>query len=61
LRLDSGKYPKVHKQALKHAYEETGGTGVPLLVIGNRTLTGLQDEETLGAVIEQEMAGSREG
>jgi hypothetical protein len=30
------------------------GPGVPLFVIGNRVLTGLQDRETLEAAIEEE-------
>ena len=44
------------ERALRHAYEEAGGTGVPMFVIGDRTLTGLQDRATLEAVIEKELA-----
>jgi hypothetical protein len=32
-----------------------------MFVIGDRALTGLQDRETLEAVIEEEMAESKEG
>jgi predicted DsbA family dithiol-disulfide isomerase len=54
--LRSRKYREAHLQALRHAYEEAGVTGVPMFVIGGRTLTGLQDRETLEAVIEEELA-----
>ena len=52
--LRSRKYRQAHQQALRHAYEEAGVTGVPMFVIGGRVLTGLQDRETLEAVIEAE-------
>src|SRR5262245_55511436 len=55
--LRTRKYREVHRGALRHAYEEAGITGVPMFVIGGRTLTGLQDRETVEAVIEQEPAG----
>jgi len=51
------KYQKVHQQALRHAYEEAGVTGVPMFVIGSQVLTGLQNRETLEVVIEEELAG----
>jgi len=51
--LRSRKYREIHRQALRHAYDEAGVTGVPMLVIGNEVLTGLQDKETLEAVIEK--------
>ena len=35
------KYREVHQRALRHAYEEAGVTGVPMFVIGDKTLTGL--------------------
>ena len=54
--LTSRKFREAHQQALRHAYEEAGGTGVPMFVIGDRTLTGLQDRATLEAVIEKELA-----
>jgi predicted DsbA family dithiol-disulfide isomerase len=53
--LRTRKYQETHRRALRHAYEEAGVTGVPLFVIGSQTLTGLQDRETLEAVIEEEM------
>ena len=58
--LRTRKYREAHQQALRHAYEEAGVTGVPMFVIGNQVLTGLQDRETLEAVIEEEGQG-REG
>lgn len=59
--LKSRKYRELHQQALRHAYEEAGGTGVPMFVIGDQMLTGLQDRETLEAVIEKELAASEGG
>jgi len=54
--LRSRKSREAHRRALRHAYEEAGVTGVPMFVIGGRTLTGLQDRETLEAVIDEELA-----
>ena len=54
--LKSRKFREAHQRALRHAYEEAGGSGVPMFVIGDRTLTGLQDRATLEAVIEKELA-----
>src|SRR4051812_45828652 len=51
--LGTRKYRDAHQRALRHAYEEAGVTGVPMFVIGNQVLTGLQDKETLRAVIEE--------
>src|SRR5437016_4991015 len=51
--LRTRKYREAHQQALRHAYEEAGVTGVPMFVIGSQVLTGLQDRETLEAVIEE--------
>jgi predicted DsbA family dithiol-disulfide isomerase len=59
--LRKRKYREGHQRALRHAYEEAGVTGVPMFVIGDQTLTGLQDRETLEAVIEAEAAASKEG
>ena len=59
--LKSRKYREAHQQALRHAYEEAGGTGVPMFVIGDQTLIGLQDRATLEAVIEKELAASEGG
>jgi predicted DsbA family dithiol-disulfide isomerase len=50
------KYREAHRQALRHAYEEAGVTGVPMFGIGSQVLTGLQDRETLEAVIDEELA-----
>jgi len=55
--LRTRKYREAHQQALRHANEEAGVTGVPMFVIGSRALTGLQDRETLEAVIEKERKG----
>lgn len=54
--LRTRKYRDAHRRALRHAYEEAGVTGVPMFVIGDQVLTGLQDRETLEAVIGQEAA-----
>lgn len=58
--LTSRQYREAHQQALRQAYERVGQTGVPTFVIGNQTLTGLQDRETLEAVIDQELASKEE-
>jgi predicted DsbA family dithiol-disulfide isomerase len=55
--LRTRKYREAHQQALRHAYEEAGVTGVPMFVIGSEVLTCLQDRETLEAVIEGERKG----
>jgi predicted DsbA family dithiol-disulfide isomerase len=54
--LRNRKYREAHQRALRHAYQEAGVTGVPMFVIGGQVLTGLQDQETLEAVIEDELA-----
>jgi predicted DsbA family dithiol-disulfide isomerase len=59
--LRTRKYRQAHRQALRHACEEAGVTGVPMFVIGSRVLTGLQGRETLEAVIEEELTASHEG
>ena len=59
--LKSRKYREAHQRALRNAYDEAGGTGVPMFVIGTPVLTGLQDRATLEAVIEKELAASDEG
>jgi predicted DsbA family dithiol-disulfide isomerase len=53
--LRTRKYRGAHQRALRHAYEEAGVTGVPMFVIGERVLTGLQDRRTLQAVIDEEL------
>ena len=55
--LRTRNYREAHRRALRHAYEEAGVTGVPMFVIGDQALTGLQDRETLEAVIEKERKG----
>jgi predicted DsbA family dithiol-disulfide isomerase len=57
--LRTRKYKEAHQQALRHAYQEVGVTGVPMFVIGSQVLTGLQDRETLEAVIQEEMGRMR--
>ena len=57
--LRTRKYREAHRQALRHAYEEAGVSGVPMFVIGDQVLTGLQDRGTLEAVIEQASAASK--
>jgi predicted DsbA family dithiol-disulfide isomerase len=57
--LRSRKYREAQRRALRHAYEEAGVSSVPMLVIGGRTLTGLQDRETLEAVIDEELARTK--
>jgi predicted DsbA family dithiol-disulfide isomerase len=51
--LRTRKYREAHRRELRHAYEEAGVTGVPMFVIGEQALTGLQDRKTLEAVIEK--------
>lgn len=59
--LRSRKYREAHQRALRHACEEAGVSGVPMFVIGDRVLTGLQDRGTLETVIEEETTASQEG
>jgi predicted DsbA family dithiol-disulfide isomerase len=54
--LRTRKYREAHRRALRHAYEEAGVTGVPMFVVGDRVLTGLQDRGTLEAVIEEDLS-----
>lgn len=54
--LRTRKYQATHQQALRHAYKEAGVTGVPMFEIGSQVLTGLQDQQTLEAVIEEQLA-----
>jgi predicted DsbA family dithiol-disulfide isomerase len=58
--LKNRMYREAHQRALHHAYQEASVTGVPMFVIGNQTLTGLQDWETLEAVVEKELATFKE-
>src|SRR5262249_5883479 len=57
--LRTRKYREAHRRALRQTYEEAGVTGVPMFVIGDQVLTGLQDKETLEAVIENEQKGPK--
>ena len=59
--LRTGKYREAHQRALRHAYQEAGVSGVPMFVIGGQVLTGLQGRETLAAMVEEELAASKEG
>lgn len=53
--LRARTYREAHRRALRVAYE-LGVTGVPMFVVGDHILTGLQDAETLAAVIREEVA-----
>ena len=59
--LRTRKYRDAHQEALRHAYGEAGVTGVPVFLIGGQVLTGLQDRETLEAVIEEGLADGHLG
>jgi predicted DsbA family dithiol-disulfide isomerase len=50
--LQTRRYREAHRQALRHAYDEAGVTGVPMFLIGDEVLTGLQDAAALEAAIE---------
>ena len=51
--LDSREYASRVEKLLRHAQDEMGITGVPLFVIGDRTLMGLQSRDALANAIEQ--------
>jgi predicted DsbA family dithiol-disulfide isomerase len=53
------KYRAAHQEALRHAYDEIGVTGVPMFVIGDQVLTGLQSREMLEVVIEDQLSRPR--
>ena len=57
--LQTRRYEEAHRKALRHAYEEAGVSAVPMFVIGERVLTGLQDKETLEAAIDEALAASK--
>jgi predicted DsbA family dithiol-disulfide isomerase len=57
--LRTRKYREAHQRALRHAYQEAGVSGVPMFVIGEQVLTGLQGRETLEVVIEEERKAGR--
>lgn len=51
--LSSREYANRVEKLLRHAYEDMRITGVPLFLIGDQALTGLQSKDTLVAAIEQ--------
>jgi predicted DsbA family dithiol-disulfide isomerase len=53
--LETGKHSERHQELLRRAYQQAGVTGVPLFVIGNRTLAGLQSQQALAAAIDQQI------
>ncbi len=57
--LRTRKYRQAHQRALQHAYEEAGVTGVPIFVIGDEVLTGLQARRTLEMVIAEQLSRYR--
>ncbi len=59
--LRTRKYREAHRRALRHAYEEAGVQGVPMFVIGDRVLTGLQDRATLEAAIDDQSRAGPSG
>jgi predicted DsbA family dithiol-disulfide isomerase len=54
--LRTRKYREAHQQALRHAYEEAGISGVPAFFIGRHRLEGLQSKETLERAIDEAMS-----
>ena len=51
--LDSHEYADRVEKLLHHAQAEMGVTGVPMFVIGEQMLTGLQSKEALAAAIDE--------
>ena len=49
--LDSGMFRQRTQDLLRHAYEEMQISGVPLFVVGDAKLPGLQERATLEAAI----------
>ena len=58
--LRTRKYQEAHQQALRHAHEEARVSGVPMFVIGERELSGLQSRETLAAAVEAALARNKD-
>ncbi len=56
--LRTRKYREAQQQALRHAYQEAGISGVPAFFIGPHRLEGLQSKETLERAIEEAMVRS---
>src|SRR5262245_23069327 len=60
--LRTRRYREAQRRALLHAYEEVGVAGVPLFVIGDRMLSGVQVRVVLEAAIDGVMSpGSASG
>jgi len=55
--LESHQYASRVEKLLHHSHQEMEITGVPLFVIGNRTLMGLQSRDALAEAIEEAEAG----
>jgi predicted DsbA family dithiol-disulfide isomerase len=53
--LEVGTYAERHQALLRQAYEDEGVTGVPLFMIGNRVLMGLQSREAIEATVDKEL------
>jgi predicted DsbA family dithiol-disulfide isomerase len=54
--LDQGTYRLRVEDLLRHAREEVGVTGVPLFVIGDERLSGLQPRPALEAAIDRQLS-----
>ncbi|WP_245629920.1 DsbA family oxidoreductase [Domibacillus robiginosus] len=52
--LEQRLYKNIHNKALHDAYNETGVTRTPLLVIGCTKVAGIQSKEEIECLIEQE-------
>jgi predicted DsbA family dithiol-disulfide isomerase len=59
--LDTHVYEQRVAELLRHAYEDMDVTGVPLFVIGDVRLSGVQSEETLASVIDRELKARTPG
>ena len=56
--LDTRQYRDRVEKLLHHAYQEMAVTGVPVFVIGDCMLTGVQSRETLTSSIDQALSAS---
>jgi predicted DsbA family dithiol-disulfide isomerase len=57
--LEVGTYAERHQALLRQAYEDEGVTGVPLFMIGNRVLMGLQSREAIETTVDKELEYNR--
>jgi predicted DsbA family dithiol-disulfide isomerase len=57
--LEAGAYAERHQALLRQAYEDEGVTGVPLFMIGNRVLMGLQSREAIETTVDKELEYNR--